>query len=1144
MTQIGEGVFKFTADDSEIDRSLGRISRNVKREGEQIERGLEKSFRSGGRAGGGAFVRSIKESGLKAKAVFANLGQGIGLSIGNALANGAANAIGAIKNQLGDVLRVGIDAEQTAVAFETLIGDAKEAKRVLKDLSDFAASTPFELPEVQAAGRSLLAFGISTEKLKNSLKSIGDVASGVGAPIGEIAEIYGKARVQGQLFAEDINQLTGRGIPIIQELAKQFGVTDDAVKELVKSGKVNFSNLEKAFADLSGEGGKFFDLMDKQSATTGGKISNLSDSFTRMKVQIFEAFSPQINAAIDAAGSAMQMLSEWVTQAAQAWNSLTPEAQKAIGITAAIATGLTALGVVAGTVSAIISTGLVASIGAAVAAAAPFIAAGAAIAAGIAAVSVAISKAVSWWDSLSDAQKEAVRENQPIQAAIGNTIDSIRALIDWLGKVTPVLLEWAAKGVSAAITLAQGFATNLAIVIEWINRAIVFFRDYEQIVGQVRDSVVNALLDITSGARNWASGVIGAIDEQLAKVPILQRAFQTFGDIFQGIFQANLKIVKALASGFVTLSGGAVTNLKAIVNAIKPLRKELSEISDLTKKAADGFKNFSKFLPGLTLGVGGGNPLEALKSVLSGGVPATRPGQASVVNPFGGRVTSLATTTPHHSYQRTSIGLARDVTLLNGQGGTRVGVPSAISGVVEAAGRMGGYGNAVIVRALNGMKVLMGHFESLAVRTGQAVQFGQNLGVQGSTGRSSGPHVHIEAASAIIDRWLKFISGTGEFAITQRGRGGGDPTRFRINEHDDHGDHAMFGQGGADIEELEHKHEQKLAEYQHKLDDFKATIDRITDQIRTAEAAAQNDYLLGITTEQEATEAAIMKRLELGQAIQETIPHLQEFIQTASEPSAIIAAEALLQEIRAISAETANQITLNEEAIAKAKEAKAEAETTQTVADGLNDSILQVGRSAKNSIVDALFDKGQGLKGLLDEITKSLAKLAINAIFSSVFGGSGGFLGGIFGANSGGTVPNFATGGSVGLLNQIGSALAREGPNAVLAALTPGEEVLSLRNNDAQAFRAMRRSGLWQQMKMIEGYRGGGTVSAATTTKASGRVPQAQGITIDRINQVDYVSLEQLQGILDVRDPMVARAGASLVESRLESTNYRRQYGF
>jgi hypothetical protein len=79
------------------------------------------------------------------------------------------------------------------------------------------------------------------------------------------------------MFAEDINQLTGRGIPIIQALAAQFGVAESEVRKLVESGKVGFPNIERAFRDMTSEGGKFADMMAKQSGTLAGLWSTFAD---------------------------------------------------------------------------------------------------------------------------------------------------------------------------------------------------------------------------------------------------------------------------------------------------------------------------------------------------------------------------------------------------------------------------------------------------------------------------------------------------------------------------------------------------------------------------------------------------------------------------------------------------------------------------------------------------------------------------------------------------------------------------------------------------------------------------------------------------------------------------------------------------
>jgi tape measure domain-containing protein len=207
----------------------------------------------------------------------------------------------AATNFVSDIVRVRGEFQQLEVAFQTMLGSKEKADKLMSEVTKFAATTPFELSQVAGATRSLLAFGISADKIKETLKALGDVSAGVGAPIEEIAQIYGKARVQGRLFAEDINQLTGRGIPIIQELAKQFKVNEDAVKGLVEAGKVGFPQIEQAFKDLTSAGSIFGGLMDAQAKTLTGQLSNLSDAWSRMLNDIGKSNEGVFNGAIGAA---------------------------------------------------------------------------------------------------------------------------------------------------------------------------------------------------------------------------------------------------------------------------------------------------------------------------------------------------------------------------------------------------------------------------------------------------------------------------------------------------------------------------------------------------------------------------------------------------------------------------------------------------------------------------------------------------------------------------------------------------------------------------------------------------------------------------------------------------------------------------
>ncbi len=223
---------------------------------------MKGSLRSMGSVGAGA--TSLFTSGM--------------MGIAKATAAASAASVAAVGLVGVATVRSAAKAEQFAVALEVLTGSASKAKTALGQLESFAASTPLQQDEINRAARSLLSFGTTAEDLVPTLKTIGDLSSGIQAPISEIAEIFGKAKVQGRLFMEDINQLTGRGIPVIGELAKQFGVAESEVRGLVSSGEVNFTHLEKAFQSLTSEGGRFEGMMQKQSLTVLGLWSTFKDN--------------------------------------------------------------------------------------------------------------------------------------------------------------------------------------------------------------------------------------------------------------------------------------------------------------------------------------------------------------------------------------------------------------------------------------------------------------------------------------------------------------------------------------------------------------------------------------------------------------------------------------------------------------------------------------------------------------------------------------------------------------------------------------------------------------------------------------------------------------------------------------------------
>lgn len=198
------------------------------------------------------------------------------------LAIGGYLSFAASTNFIREVVNVRGEFQKLEVSFETMLKSKAKADELMAQAVKLAAITPFTLQDVGSGAKQLLAYGFAQDKVISTLQMLGDVASGVGAPLNDIVYIYGTLQTQGRAYTRDIMQFTQRGIPIIDELAKQYGVTKDKVQELVEAGKVGFPQVEKAFQNLTGSGGIFFNLMEKQSKTLTGQISNLEDAWSRM----------------------------------------------------------------------------------------------------------------------------------------------------------------------------------------------------------------------------------------------------------------------------------------------------------------------------------------------------------------------------------------------------------------------------------------------------------------------------------------------------------------------------------------------------------------------------------------------------------------------------------------------------------------------------------------------------------------------------------------------------------------------------------------------------------------------------------------------------------------------------------------------
>lgn len=201
----------------------------------------------------------------------------------------------AVKELVSKVASVRGEFQQLEVAFTTMLGSASKADTLMQQLIKTAATTPFGLEDVSKGAKQLLAYGFEAEKVNETLIRLGDIAAGLSMPLNDLVYLYGTTMAQGRLYTQDLNQFTGRGIPMISELAKQFGVAESKVKELVEAGKVGFPEVQKVIENLTDEGGKFGGLMEAQSKTITGQIANIEDAITMMFNEIGQQSEGIIN---------------------------------------------------------------------------------------------------------------------------------------------------------------------------------------------------------------------------------------------------------------------------------------------------------------------------------------------------------------------------------------------------------------------------------------------------------------------------------------------------------------------------------------------------------------------------------------------------------------------------------------------------------------------------------------------------------------------------------------------------------------------------------------------------------------------------------------------------------------------------------
>lgn len=286
MANVIDVVARLRADHSEYMRKMGEATKAT--------RELEGSAKS---AGGGI------RNGLKVATVgFTALG-------------GAMTAAAGMVGKMG--LGVAMANEQAAIGFKVMLGSAEKADAFLKELADFAAKTPFELPDLRTAASRLMSTGVAAERVIPIMTALGDATSakGLGADaINRAVFALQQMQTAGKATGQDMMQLTQAGIPVWESLAYSMNKTIPEIKKMGEAGQLSVDQIFTAIENYAGPGlQRAKGMMDEQSKTLVGMISTLKDTISQQLGQFMQpvvgAIKNQLPAFTDAIGGALAAIS-------------------------------------------------------------------------------------------------------------------------------------------------------------------------------------------------------------------------------------------------------------------------------------------------------------------------------------------------------------------------------------------------------------------------------------------------------------------------------------------------------------------------------------------------------------------------------------------------------------------------------------------------------------------------------------------------------------------------------------------------------------------------------------------------------------------------------------------------------------------
>lgn len=205
-------------------------------------------------------------------------------------------------------VKAATDFEKVRTTYGALLGDVEKGNALFEELKTFSASTPLSFDTLNAAAQNFLGAGFAADELTAKMRMLGDVALGDADKFSRLSMQFNQVKTKGKAELEELKIFAEAGIPIFDELAQMMGVSTEEIFKMTSEGKIGFEELNGVLTRLTGEGGKFHNMMQTISGTTAGNLSNALDNLKITAAELGEALLPIANDFLQS----LTGLAEWI----------------------------------------------------------------------------------------------------------------------------------------------------------------------------------------------------------------------------------------------------------------------------------------------------------------------------------------------------------------------------------------------------------------------------------------------------------------------------------------------------------------------------------------------------------------------------------------------------------------------------------------------------------------------------------------------------------------------------------------------------------------------------------------------------------------------------------------------------------------